>query len=139
MNIKKEVGFALNSFKKVDVKSDRETIAQILQNILFLRPGQIPSMPFIGVDIGNYLNPMIDNGEMNDLSERIALQCTELLPYLDFSGISVNSINYQGVQHILIIIPITINSTKETIMLGVHKDTNGRVIFKYEFEDSRTT
>lgn len=137
--IKKEVGFGLNSFGKQDILTNKETIAQLIENLLFLRPGQLPSMPFIGIDIYKYINPMIDDQELANLSERIVSQCSVLLPYMEFTGVTVKSMVFQNRPILLIIIPINVDGESETLLLGARKDTNGRVIFNYEFDDVLVT
>jgi hypothetical protein len=136
LEIKNEVGFGLNPFQKVDVLNKKDSIAQIIKNILFLRPGQIPSMPFIGVDIAKYINPMIDNGQLEDLGERMTTQCRELIPYMEFTGITAQSVVVNNRQTIVIVIPLNIGDTDEMMVIGVTKNTDGRILFKYELDDS---
>lgn len=134
--IEKEVRFTLNSFGKIDVLSDVDSLAQLIKNILFLKPGQLPSLPFIGVDIMKHMNPMISNAELEALSASISSQCTALIPHMDFGGVTVESLTYQGRPVLMVVIPLTIASEEKTLLLGVRKATNGRVIFNYEIDDT---
>lgn len=134
--IKKEIGFGVNNFGKVNILSDIDSLAQLIKNILFLKPGQLPSMPFIGVDILNHLNPMISSIELDNLSMNISQQCSALVPHMDFSGVTVESITHQNVPVLLIIIPLSIADEDKTLLLGVRQTTNGRVIFNYEIDES---
>lgn len=135
--IKHEVAFGVDSFGKPKVLSDKDTIAQLIINILYLRPGQLPSMPMLGIDIYNYITPSVGEEGLNDLSAYITSQCAALAPYIELTGTSAKLMTYQGKPILLIIIPITINGESETLLVGARKDTNGRVIFNYEFDDTR--
>lgn len=134
--IKKEVGFGLDNFSKPKVLSRKDSIVQILKNILFLKPGQLPSLPFVGIDIMRYVIPTIDDGDLQLIGDRIVEQCTMLAPHIDFSGVIVKSITYEERPVVLIIVPISVDDESESLLMGVSKDTNGRVLFNYEFDDS---
>lgn len=135
--LKHEIAFGVDSFGKPKVLSDRDTLAQLIINILYLRPGQLPSMPMIGIDIYNYITPSVGEEGLNDLSTHITTQCSALAPYIELTGTFVKLMTYQGRPILLIIIPISYNGTQETLLVGARKDTNGRVIFNYEFDDTR--
>lgn len=134
--IKNEVGFGKDNFSKPKVLSKKDSIVQIIKHILFLKPGQLPSLPFIGVDIMRYINPMIDDDDLQNISERIVAQCYTVAPHLDISGVIVRSMMYKERPVLVIVIPINVDDESETLMMGVSKDTNGRVLFNYEFDES---
>lgn len=134
--IKNEVGFGKDNFSKPKVLSKKDSIVQIIKHILFLKPGQLPSLPFIGVDIMRYINPMIDDDDLQNISERIVAQCYTVAPHLDISGVIVRSMMYKERPVLVIVIPINVDDESETLMIGVSKDTNGRVLFNYEFDES---
>lgn len=134
--IKSEVGFSVNNFGKVDVLPYKESVVQVLKNILFLRPGQLPSMPFIGVDITSKVNHVIDNQQLEELTESIVSQCHEILPNIDLSGITIHSFMFNNKPTILIFAPISIGTESESLYMALKQDTQGRVLFNYEFSES---
>ena len=135
--LKREVAFGVDSFGKPKVLSDRDSLAQLIINILYLRPGQLPSMPMLGIDIYNYITPSVGEEGLNNLSTHITKQCSVLAPYIELTGTYVKLMTYQGRPILLIIIPISYEGKTETLLVGARKDTNGRVIFNYEFDDTR--
>ena len=38
----------------------------------------------------------------------------------------------------MIVIPVNIEGEDETLLMGIKKNSSGRIIFKYEFEESNT-
>ena len=60
-----DVTFELNEFNNPRIKSEIETLKDIILFILFSRPGQYPSLPQIGLNIRDYLYDFYD--EINAL------------------------------------------------------------------------
>ena len=52
--IKPEVTFGLDNFGKQKTLSLSETIGQLVLDILLLKPGQLPSLPHIGMNIKQF-------------------------------------------------------------------------------------
>lgn len=134
--IKKEVGFGKDNFSKPKVLSKKDSIVQIIKHILFLRPGQLPSLPFIGIDIMRYVNPIVEDADLQSISERIVSHCYILAPHLDIGNVTVRSLMYRERPILLIIIPINVDDESETLLMGVSRETSGRVLFNYEFDES---
>ena len=53
--IKHELTFGIDNFGKQNMLSKSESVAQVLINLLFMRPGQMPSLPHLGINIKQYL------------------------------------------------------------------------------------
>lgn len=134
--MKKDVSFGMDSFGKPKILTAKETVANLITNILYLRPGQLPSMPSVGINIEQYLYAIPEDSTLSNLRELIATQCNSLLPNLGIQGVSVGPIRYNNRDTILIVIPVYIEDSSETLLVGVSKDEDGRVIFKYDFDKS---
>jgi hypothetical protein len=136
--IKNEVDFGFDNFGKQKILSNKDSIAQLFRNLLFLVPGQLPSLPHIGINITKYIYKLVDDINLENLREEIANQCSALLPQLDLKGISVQNIHYDNKDVMMIVIPLNIGGNDETLVMGLAENANGRIIFNYEFEDSIT-
>lgn len=133
-----EVTFGVNNFGIPKVLSSKESIAQLFKNILFLVPGQLPSMPHIGINIRKYLTAHVEDEDLSMLKEDIAYQCSDLVPYLDLSGMVITPINYNNRSTIFIMVPVNINDSQDDLIMGISKSDDGRVVFNYKFDDALT-
>ena len=131
-----EVAFGVDNFGKQKILPTKDSIAQLIINILFLRPGQLPSLPHIGINFKQYLYAHIDDIDTGALKEELSYQCSELTPFIDMSGIQIVPLEYQGRTTLYIVIPINVDDSEDNLLIGVAKDTNGRVIFNYKFDDN---
>lgn len=127
MSIGKEIGLDINDFDQQKVYNDKDTIARLMMNILFMKPGHLPNLPHIGIDINQYLYKQEDSFDVNELKNRIASQCTELMPYMLTGEISIKFSDHGGVQFLLIGIPISLDSEDEMLLIGL-SPTDGNSI-----------
>lgn len=134
--LKSELDFGLDNFGNQKTLSEADTIAQLLLNILFMRPGQMPSMPHIGIDIKKYLYRFEDEIDTTALKNEISSQCSTLIPYIDLSSMQLLTVNYHGEGVLMIIIPLMIRGNDENLLIGLkkNKDTGG-ITFNYQIED----
>ena len=58
MTIPRDVGFGLNDFQEMQVYSEGESIARYLSNILLMRPGNLPGLPHIGLNIKDFVKTL---------------------------------------------------------------------------------
>lgn len=134
--IKSEVDFGLNNFGKQKVLSEADSIARLLLNILFLRPGQMPSMPHIGINIRKYLYKFEDDIDTDTLKREISFQCSELLPSIDTSGMKLMVVNYRGEGVLVLLMPVYVSGTHKELLIGIKQDSDsGDLTFKYQFDD----
>lgn len=135
--IKSEVDFGVDDFGNQKILSPRESVAQLLFNVLFMRPGQMPSMPHIGINIKKYLYKMDDELDVSQLKSELAKQCSEVMPYLDTNNMALTIQEYKGQPMLLIIIPITIENDTSTLIAGLQVSTaDDNVKFSYTFDTS---
>lgn len=137
--IKKELDFGVDNFNEQKILSEKESIAQILKNILFMRPGNMPSMPHIGINIQSKLYNFEDSFDVEELKNEIQTQCSALNPYLDFDKMNLYVAEQKnGSQPILmIIIPVIYENKSEDLIIGVQRSTQGDVMFNYEFDSTQ--
>lgn len=137
--IQGEMTFGLNNFGKQKILSEGDTIAQLILNILFMKPGQMPSMPHIGINIRSYLYKFDDELDVDALKQKISFQCSEIIPFIDTSGMVLTVVNYRGESILMIIIPVLISGESKNIIMGFRNGDDNDIIFNYQLEAADLT
>lgn len=135
MAISKEIGMDIDDFNQQKVLNSKESIVQIILNILFMKPGCIPSLPHIGIDVNQYIYAREGEVDASDLKSKLSSQCNDLLPYLITGDIVVKFTDYKNVNILLIGIPITYEGEKETLLIGLSPtdtDFNTNIVYKFD-------
>ena len=127
MSIGKEIGMDIDDFDQQRVYSDKDTVARLMMNILFMKPGHLPNLPHIGIDINQYLYKQEDGFDTNDLKNRIATQCNELMPYMLTGEISIKFSEHNGLQFLLIGIPISLESDDDLLLIGLSPTDGSKI------------
>lgn len=129
--IGKDVLFGLDNFHKPMMKNPNEALAQSILNILFMRPGQLPSQPHVGVNINKYLYEFGDELDSikDDIVNDIQNQCRALSRLVDLSNIQMAVIKHEGQDIMMLVIPIF----GETNIVYAFSKKNDTVLFDYKF------
>lgn len=115
----REISLTLDGFRQQKLLSNKDSIAQRIINIMFMKPGHMPSMPHIGIDVNQYLYSQEGDINTSELKSKIISQCSELLPYIITGDISVTFTNDKGYDILLIAIPLMIESVEQLLLIGV--------------------
>jgi hypothetical protein len=94
--------FELDKYEKPRLCSESETIKNVVMFILFSRPGQYPSLPYLGMDIRSRLYSFYDELDESDLEEQLTAQCSALGTYFSSGAISVKKMMYRGMPSMII-------------------------------------
>lgn len=131
---KKEMDFALDNFGKQKYLSSVESIGQTILNLFVMRPGNIPSMPELGININQYIYNLTDEIDVDEIKNKLQQQCSELLPYLILGEIRVFIQEIKGQDVLMIALQIeTDQSNPETLVYGFAKDkTTGETISDFQ-------
>lgn len=70
--------FELNEFGQPRLRSEVELIKNVVLFVLFSKPGQYPSLPFIGMDIQTLLYSFYDELDTEELKNNMIKQCEAL-------------------------------------------------------------
>jgi len=130
---KKELDFGVDNFQKQKVLDNNQSIAQIIVNLFFMRPGNLPSLPHIGINIHQYLYTLDDQVDVDKLKENIYKQCPALIPYLNMGEVKVFVAEYKGNGILMVVIPLLTDSN--TLIIGFTKDKSGDILFNYTVEE----
>lgn len=127
----REPGFGMNSFNKSKIRNETETIANAILNLLFGRPGYFPSMPDLGINIQQTIYMFWDEIDPDMIKAQIAVQCEAFKEYIDTNELDVIKSEYNGQPLLLVVVPVQIKNTKESLGIGITQDANGNVAYNY--------
>lgn len=117
--------FKLSPFSSIGLSSKEKTIVDDLLVLLFSKPGFIPSMPNIGVNIRKYLTN--SNMTTDNIKQDIVNNCQDFYDYIVDKSIEIDIIEINNKRVLSISLPtITYNMTPLT--LGVLLDRDDIVI-----------
>lgn len=105
MSIGYDLTYEINEFGNAKIKSEIESIRDVVLFILFTKPGQYPSMPDVGLDIDSVLYSFYDEIDTQVLQYQIINQCSSLGVYFNAGNLKVGKFRYQN--HVYILIQIT--------------------------------
>lgn len=130
-----EITFELDNFQKPHRLSLKDTVVQSLINLFFMRPGNLPSKPHIGLNIPQYLYATELTFNAEEIKAQIYNQCSEIISYISLGEIAVMVTTYKGQDLLLFSIPIKgIEEDEVTLLLGL-TNTNSVVDVLYQFEN----
>jgi hypothetical protein len=133
--LKHEVSLELNDFQEQKYLDINHSVAQVILNILLMRPGNMPGLPHIGVNIKEYLYKLEDTIDPEELKAKIMAQCVELMPGLITNNIDIFFTNDQNGRPMLIIsVGLNDLSQNNLINFGFIKNNDGSINYLYEFE-----
>ena len=83
MTLPRDVGLGKDNFQKSKIYNETDSLVNYILNILLMKPGNMPSMPELGVNIGQYIQPNMQRELDPELVKGLIVSnCEELLPYL---------------------------------------------------------
>lgn len=86
----RDVGLGKDHFQKSKIFNETDSLINYILNILLMKPGNLPSMPHIGVNIGQYIQPHMQNEiDPEFIKGLISDNCIDLLPYLSSDDLIV--------------------------------------------------
>lgn len=137
--------FQLNEFGKPKITSEIETLKNALLFILYSKPGNFPSIPYLGLDCENMLYSFYDELDEKDIESRIIEQCSLLGIYFQNSTIQIKKLKYQGEPSLLINLQgvekypdgymVNRNGKIVNYMIGVTLDELGKMIHNINKEE----
>ena len=128
--------FGVNAFQKAKYKNETETIANAFLSLLFGRPGYFPSMPDLGINIQNTIYMFWDEIDTDMIKAQIITQCNVFKEFVDDGSLDVIKSSYNKQPLLLVVVPVQIKNTKETLAIGITQDENGNTEYNYVFEET---
>ena len=115
MPLPRDVGIEKDNFQKSKIFNEKDSLVNYILNILLMRPGNMPGLPHVGVDIGKYVkNDMTESLNVDIVKGLIISNCSDLLPYLSSDELYVGIIRDEdNKQYLAIKIPIMLNGNSK--------------------------
>lgn len=131
-----EVCFEEDNFQQPKVLNIKESIAQLFLNIFLMKPGNMPSLPNIGINIEKYLYEFEENIDLDELKKEIFNQCSQLVSFVSLGEIQAYVLPYEDTTILLIVIPILDfdDSGEDGLIFSFQRDTDNQLSFRYQFE-----
>lgn len=132
----REIGFKTDKYNKPEYLSKRDSIAQIIQNALFMKPGNLPSHPDRYVDIEQYLNKPADSVDELKLLADLKNTCGENLVGDEIKSLSFQMVKFEGKEYALLLINLSIDNTDDLMAISMLKEKNSVIRYNYNFINS---
>lgn len=127
--------YGVNNFNETKVLTEAETLVNNILMILFGKPGFYPSIPWLGMDIQQYLYRFEDEIDDLGIKAKLASQCREFLPNIEDGSMDVFSTTYQGRSMIIFQLPVIVDENSVILSLGVTINTKGEMVYNFVAND----
>lgn len=131
--IGRETNFKTDKYNKPVYLTKRDSIAQVINNGLFMKPGNCPSHPERGVDIEQYLGKPIDYLNESKITYDLKKTCGDELIGSDINRVTCQFIKDGKKEYVLILISLTIDGTEDSLAMIIQKEKDNIVHFQYSF------
>jgi hypothetical protein len=74
---------AVDKYNKPEILGALETFAHCVERVLYMKPGQYPSLPYLGINISSYLYKFFDTLNERTFIDLLSDQCEKLHVYID--------------------------------------------------------
>lgn len=134
----KDVTFEFNKYGDQKLLDLKESVAQQIINALFMVPGNLPSLPHIGVNIKQYLYKTDTSYNSTEIEQKLKEACGTVI-----CGVVINSVDFSvqktsnGQSVFLVMVRITFPNNINSI-LGVSV-VQANEIVKFNFAYSGNT
>lgn len=125
--------FELNEFGEPRIRSDMETLKNVLLFILFAKPGQYPSLPQIGMDIETTLFNYYDEIDEVEIGNQLLEQCNMLGAYITNGTITIKKTKYKN--HPSLLIGIDAKETYPSTYKRDNSTTASKYLIGVTFDD----
>lgn len=83
IDIGADVTFEVDEFNRPKLLNSSETIKNVIMFLLYSKPGQIPSLPSIGMNIEKYLYEDFNSLDTTEIERNLSDQCSILGNYFN--------------------------------------------------------
>ena len=129
----REIDFTTDKYNDPVYLSKRDSIAQIIQNALFMKSGNLPNHPDRYVDIEQYLNKPADSVDELKILADLKNTCGEDLVGDEIRSLSFQMVNYKGKECALLLINLSIDNTDDLLAISIQKEKNSVIRYQYNF------
>lgn len=127
--------FGVNNFLQPKFYNQSETVANNFLTLLFGKPGFLPSMPEIGVDVNSLLYDFFDEIDVASLKALITKQCYAFMDYVIDNSFDIIKGYYQNQPVLLFKLPIQDKTMTRHFTVGVTVSPLGGITYNFEWSD----
>lgn len=134
----KEPTFDVDIYKKPKLLSEKDSVAQIIVNALFLKPGNIPDNPELGVDIEKYMYIDSDMTVSDSIRASLIKTCGDDLVTANINNVDFITRRQEDGSYIFLIrVNITFKEDNKSTSLGIGGyQKSGHVTYNWDYLDS---
>lgn len=129
-----EMDFTLDNFNEQKIYTGALAYAHKIKNLLFMRPGDFPSMPDAGINIQSYRYKGLDNLVSGELKEKISDQITKYITSIPNENIDVSVIRLNN--DFFLVLKIILVETDKQIVYAIQQSKGELVNFNFKIYDN---
>ncbi len=129
-----EMDFRLDNFNEQKIYTGALAYAHKIKNLLFMRPGDFPSIPEAGINIQSYRYHSLDALVSGELKEKISDQITTYITSIPVENIDINVLTSNG--SYFLVLKITLTQTDSQIIFAVQQNKGKLVNFNFKIYDT---
>jgi hypothetical protein len=127
--------FDVNDYDLLKILSPTETYVKNILVLLFGKPGFMPSLPTLGMNISQYLYKFEDEINTDTIKSELARQCSEYLPDIQTGDIDVFKRLMNGRLVLIFKLPVIIDDKNIEVALGITTNDKGELVYQYKEND----
>lgn len=130
-NVLKELDFELNGFGEQKYLTEAQSAAKQILMLLFMRPGDYPSLPDLGINISKEIRyKYMDDIVGGALKEKITTQIRKYCSNVELEDLSITSVKYRGQYIVLLDFKL---KAEKTITVALTHVTSSLLNYKVDF------
>jgi len=127
--------YGVDVFEETKVLSESQTMVNQVLMILLNKPGFYPSIPWLGMDVQQYLYTFAEDIDDLNIKAKLATQCKALLPDIQDGELDVYSIDYEGHPLLIFTLPVLVDESNSMVTLGITVNDKGEMVYKFVAND----
>lgn len=130
----KEVGFGPDAFDDPTTHDALQSLGILIYRIFVMRPGTLPSMPNIGIDIRKYMYRPEGSIDKDGLRNKIFANCSDLLYFMNLGDIVIEETTVKGQLTLVVVIRATISQKDYALLIALRKGLENEVTYSFRAE-----
>jgi hypothetical protein len=129
-----EMDFKLNGFNEQEIYTGTMAYAHRIKNLLFMRPGDFPSIPEMGINIQGYRYKAMDELIAGALKENNSDQISQYIMDLPMENIDISTGFYNN--DYVLILHIYLYQERAEIIYAIQQPRGNVINFNFKIYDS---
>ena len=127
----REPAFGLDNFGKPKVLKNTEALATTVLMILFGKPGFLPSLPDVGMNIQQYSSTFFDEIDTNSLKAQLVYQCSLVSEYIEAESLDIRKVMNGNEGVLVFVIPMERYIPNNNFVIGIQTNIEGGVTYNF--------